>query len=222
MILCVIPARGGSKGIPRKNLVPVGGKPLIVWSLQHAAESQYIDEVVVSTDCQEIADVCSQWGATIYWRSPETATDEATSESALREAIASYHHADLCVFLQATSPMRAQGDIDGAVQLLRAESRDSVFSGCRIEGYVWRTTTNPSVGLVPLHAQRVPRQINHVGNYEENGSIYVFRPEVLNRYHCRMGGSVVVYPMHPLDSFQIDEPEDIPLIESLMRLRGYL
>jgi len=222
MIVCVIPARGGSKGIPRKNIVRVGGKPLIAWTLEHSLESRYIDKIIVSTDCDEIAFVCGHYGVKIHHRSPETATDEATSESAVREVLASRHDAELCVFLQATSPLRAPGDIDGAIELLRDQGLDSVFSGRRVEGYLWRTTTNPLVGLVPLHSKRVTRQNREVDNYEENGSIYVFRPEVLDRYHCRLGGAIGVYPMHPLDSYQIDEPDDIPFIESLMRLRGYV
>jgi N-acylneuraminate cytidylyltransferase len=222
MILCIVPARGGSRGIPRKNVTPVGGKPLIAWTLEHARESRYIDEVIVSTDCDEIAFTCGHYGVTIHHRSPETATDTAASELALREVLASRHHVELCVFLQATSPMRAAGDIDGAITLLRQRGLDSVFSGRRVEGYLWRTTSNPLVGLVPLHSKRVTRQYSDVDSYEENGSIYVFQPQVLDRYRCRLGGAIGVYPMHPLDGYQIDEPQDIPFIESLMRLRGYV
>jgi CMP-N-acetylneuraminic acid synthetase len=91
-----------------------------------------------------------------------------------------------------------------------------MFSARRVEGYVWRVD-GPSV--VPMYTRRVRRQEHHGHNVEENGSMYLFKPEVLFANNDRLGGNIGCYEMHPLDSYQIDEPQDVPLIESLIRLR---
>ena len=212
MIPCIIPARGGSKGIPRKNVMPVGGKPLIAWSIEHAKASRCIDEVIVATDDQEIAEVALLYGAFVFWRSEESSTDNAPSEMVLQEVISEMGFADCeaIVFLQATSPIRQVGDIDKAVWLIRGGC-DSVASTRRIEGYTW-TDGKPDSKF------RVPRQ-ERPERDEENGSIYAFRPRVIEQYGNRLGGKTIMFRMHPLDSFQIDEPDDIPLIESIMEIR---
>lgn len=213
MIPCIIPARGGSKGIPRKNVLPVGGKPLIAWSIEHALAADCIGEVVVATDDTEIAEVALQYGAYVFWRSAKSATDDATSEMVLQEVITDLGYSDCkaIVFLQATSPIRPGGAIDSAIQLFRADHLDSMASVRRLEGYTW-TYDRPDIKT------RTPRQ-SRPQRYEENGSIYIFMPRVIEQYGHRLGGRTGIYEMHPLDSFQIDEPSDIALIESLMEIR---
>jgi len=218
VIPCIIPARGGSKGIRHKNIVPVHGKPLIAWSVEQALASRLVSEVCVATDCQQIVDAVPD-GAVIHWRSQESAMDDAPSEHVLREVVdARYRDADAVVFLQATSPMRAMHDIDSAIGVFVATGADSLFSARTIHGYTWE---QHSTAIVPRYSQRRRRQDDEVQRLEENGSIYIFRPGVLEQYHNRLGGKVAVWPMHPLDSFQIDEPDDVRLIESLMEIRGY-
>ncbi len=218
MIPCIIPARGGSKGIPHKNIVEVGGLPLIAWSIQQAVDSSAIDRVLVTTDDREIADCASRYGAEVFWRSEHTATDTATSESALLEVIVQkeWQQAAAIVFLQATSPLRQPGDIDSAVELVTSGHADSVFSGRLVEGYCWKRS---EAGCYPTYIQRTPRQQRSVRTIEENGSIYVFRPDILLHGGSRLGGKVLPYIMHPLDSYQIDEPADIHLLEQLMEVR---
>lgn len=218
MIACVIPARGGSKGIPGKNLVPVAGKPLIEWSIRQAQHAELVDEVCVATDDEIISRTAISCNARVYRRSKASATDDAPSELSLVEVVQSWYPlAEAIVFLQATSPSRAAGDIDGAVRLLRAGEYDSVFSVRRIIGYTWRQRNG---NLVAEYRQRLPRQQLKEVHYEENGSIYVFRPQLLLRTNNRIGGKVAVYEMHSLDSYQIDEPEDVTLLDDLMRLRS--
>lgn len=213
MIPCIIPARGKSKGIPRKNVVLVGGKPLIAWSIEQALAAREVDRVIVATDDNEIADVARDCGAAVYWRSQESATDNAPSEMVLQEVIASQglSECEAIVFLQATSPIRQQGEIDAVCKWMRRGSVDSVFSARKIEGYTWS-------GGIPDFTNRLPRQ-SRGERHEENGSIYAFRPNVIEQYGNRLGGKVGIFEMHPLDSFQIDEPSDIALIESLMEIR---
>lgn len=218
MISCIIPARGGSKGIPRKNILEIAGKPLIAWSIEQARAARLVDEVWVSTDDGEIAEVSRSYGAEIWRRYQETATDTATSESAIAEWMRHmrYESNHVIVFLQATSPVRQRCDIDNAIQALLATQADSVFSARIVEGYVWKQCEGV---LSAQYSRRVPRQFNSVRTLEENGSVYVFRTDVLKTYNSRLGGHIEPYVMHPLDSFQLDEPSDIPLIEQLLELR---
>lgn len=220
MILCIIPARGGSKGIPGKNLIPLGGKPLIEWSIEQALCSSLIDQVCVATDSDEIAEVAEGYGynAQVHRRSERSARDHAPSEEVLCEVLRRprYRDVELVVFLQATSPIRQPSDIDRAITSLQVENADSLFSARVVQGYTWRDgpgTVNPT------YSRRLPRQSEATRVLEENGSIYIFRPEILFTTGLRLGGKIVAYEMSALDSFQIDEPEDVPLIESLLEVR---
>lgn len=216
MITCIIPARGGSKGIPKKNIAPVCGRPLIAWSIEQALCSRLVDEVIVSTDSHEIGEVAVSCGAQWMLRSDLTATDTASSESCLLECLNVLdREPNLIVFLQATSPIRQPGDIDGAIEELHRHKLDSVFSARHIEGYTW--TVGQSV--TPNYVHRNMRQVQSVRRLEENGSIYVFRPWVLRKYGARLGGNIGFYEMHPMDSFQVDEPRDVELIEQAMQVR---
>jgi len=218
MIRCIIPARGGSKGIPKKNILPIAGKPLIAWSIEQAKASLLIGEVWVSTDDDEIAEVARACGAEVWRRDPETATDTASSESCLIDWMQGFDRdrSEAIVFLQATSPVRQPDDIDNAIRLLRETQADSVFSARIVEGYTWSQVDGMRVRAT---YQRTPRQLSRSRTLEENGSIYVFRPRVMEMHGMRIGGHVEPYIMHPLDSFQLDEPCDIPLIEQMLELR---
>ena len=219
--LAIIPARGGSKGIPRKNLAPVGGRPLLSYTVGQALAAGSVDRVVVSTDDAEIADVARADGAEVVRRPPELAGDLASSEGALLHVLDTLategYEPDLVVFLQATSPLRQPDDIDRAVELLLREGADSLFSGCPMHGFVWR---HGSGSLTPLTYDPTARQMRQeIGtDYVENGSIYVTRRELLRREANRLGGRMAVYPMDPLSIFQIDEPADLGLVEKLMTL----
>lgn len=225
MIVAVIPARGGSKGIPRKNLLPVGGLPLIAHSILHARRSRHVDRVVVSTDDDEIAQVATDYGAVVAPRPAELADDHAASEPAVRHALDAVRAEDdaeieMVVFLQATSPLRQPGDIDGAIDRVRAEGADSLFSACHQHGFVWRASAAGLESLTYDFRNRRRRQDLMGEDWQENGSFYVFRPWVLDELGNRLGGKVTVWPMHPLDSFQVDEPGDLELIATLLALRG--
>ncbi len=221
-ILCIIPARGGSKGIPRKNIIPVAGKPLIAWSIQTALAATTINRLIVSTDDDEIAAVSESYGAEIIHRPAKLANDTASSESALQHvldelAAREHYQPDLVVFLQATSPYRLPADIDGAVNLLLQENYDSVFSACP-EHFIGRWGQDENGCARPLNfdpANRPRRQDSHI-EYLENGSIYVFKPHVLKETGARMAGRIGLYPMPMERSFQIDAPEDLELFDKLM------
>ncbi len=225
-ILAIIPARGGSKGIPRKNLRLLAGKPLVAHSIEHARQARRVSRVVVSTDDPEIAAVSEQYGAEVVWRPAELATDTAPSESALRHVLDYLdenegYQPDLVVFLQATSPCRLPQDIDGAVQTLLERQADSVFSACA-EHFTGRWRVNPDGTALPLNFEpgRRPRRQEYPIEYLENGSIYVFRPWVLRQTGNRMGGKIAIYEMPALRSFQVDELAELQFMEQLLAVQS--
>jgi N-acylneuraminate cytidylyltransferase len=224
-VICVIPARGGSKGIPGKNIRPLGGKPLLAWSIEQARQTPRISRVFVSTDSEEIAKVARQFEAEVIQRPAEISGDTASSESCLVHAL-DYIKAkenlepDLMVFLQPTSPLREADDIQKAIETLEREQADSLFSACRVEGFVWRVEKDGAARSFTYDHQNRPRRQDAPEDLIENGSIYIFKPGVLRQFNNRLGGKISVYRMPALNSFQIDEPADLELIEQLMAVRS--
>ena len=133
----VIPARGGSKGIPRKNIRPFAGKPLIAWSIEAALAARGLDRVAVSTEDAEIAEVAARFGAEVLWRPAELATDEATTIAVLTHIAATVPEAETFVVLQPTSPLRDDGLIESCLELYRAGGYDSLATGfyCKYQPY---------------------------------------------------------------------------------------
>jgi CMP-N-acetylneuraminic acid synthetase len=217
MIPAIILARGGSKGLPGKNLMHVGPRSLVGWSCYHAAQSDLVDRVIVSSDCQSIAaDGVTAGADKWHLRSPGASSDGASSEAALIEVCndLSLWSAECIVFLQPTSPLRQLHDIDEAIKLLRRDNLDSVFSGREVEGYGWFL----GKALTPCYQRRLRRQDRPVRSIEENGSIYVFRPRILSEFGERLGGKVGCYLMRPQDSFQVDDQADLQLCRELYRV----
>ncbi len=222
-ILALIPARGGSKGIPGKNARLVAGKPLVAHSIEQARQTAAVDRVVVSTDDEIIAGIARELGAAVIHRPADISGDEASSESALIHALDHLEQEEgyvpeLVLFLQATSPLRQPHDLARAIDTLHEEQADSLFSACPVHGFVWRLNARGLNSVSYDFENRLRRQ--DLGeDLLENGSIYLFKPWVLRRHGNRLGGRIAVHRMDPLDSFQIDEPEDLPRMEQLFQLR---
>jgi len=220
-VVAVIPARGGSERIPRKNLLPVGGLPLVAHTIRHALAAETVDDVVVSTDDTAIGDVAAAEGARVVMRPSELATAQATSESALLHTLDQLDtEPELVVFLQATSPVRRPGDIDAAIALQRRLDVDTVFSAVRDRALYWRLEQD---GPVPANydVQERRREQDMAPQMRENGSIYVVRTSHLRATGNRLGGTTGVYEMEPWTSVQIDEPEDVELAEWILGRPGY-
>lgn len=222
MTCVIIPARGGSKGLPRKNILPLRGRPLIEHTVDYAIRSASIHKVYVSTDCDEIAFVARQAGAEVIKRPLLTATDNASSESALIHAldqltIREGSEPRRIVFLQATSPFRPPDALEEALYQFDREQADSLFSACRLEGFVWRSDETGLRSFTYDHHNR-PRRQDAPEDLVENGSIYIFKPWVLRRLGNRLGGRISVYRMPWRYSFQIDSSEDLALLDALIRI----
>jgi CMP-N,N'-diacetyllegionaminic acid synthase len=224
-VLCIIPARGGSVRLPRKNLMPVAGQPLLAYSLIHARTAQLVDETVISTDDDEIASLGRRYGADIVMRPPELSEHTSTSESALLHVLDARHdegrgEPDLVVFLQCTSPVRRLNDIDNAIRLLRTSEADSVFSACENSRLIWGMEDEEPVALNYDWKKR-KREQEMARQYRENGSIYIFTPALLRKTGNRMGGRKRIYEMDYWSSFQLDLPEHAELLDWILQRPEY-
>jgi len=222
-IIAIIPARGGSKGVPRKNIRLLAGKPVVGYTIEHALQARQVSRTIVSTDDVEIAKVGRQYGAEVVMRPPELATDTARSEPVLLHVLSFLEQTEgympwLVILLQPTSPLRQPSDIDNAIDTLNAAGADSLFSCCRSHNFYWRLEDGQPIS-VNYDYQHRPRRQDFTPEYIENGSIYVTKPEILKKCENFLGGRIAFYEMSPLDSFQIDTEEDFLLVEQLYYLR---
>jgi len=223
--LAIIPARGGSKGLLRKNLLPIGGKPLLAHSILAAKESQRVNRVVVSTEDDEIASVAKTWGAEVVQRPFDLATDEAPTDPVLEHALLHLEetegfHADLVVLLQPTSPIRTPGLVDACISHLEASGSDSLLTVFEGHHFYWRRKTD---GLIanydPVYRPRrqdipVEEQI-----MLENGSVYVTRRDTFLEYHSRLAGKIEWFVMSAEESLEIDSPTHLAMAEMIIRSR---
>jgi N-acylneuraminate cytidylyltransferase len=219
--LAIIPARGGSKGIPRKNVRPLAGRPLIAYNIQQALGSRYVNRLVVSTDDPEIAAVAQEYGAEVVWRPAEISGDSASSELALLHVLETLqerenYQPDILVFLQCTSPLTLAEDIDGTVQELLEQDADSALAVIPFHYFLWRQVAGDAVGINHDKGVRPLRQ-EREAQYLETGAVYVMRvPGFLQSRH-RFFGKTAMYVMSAERRLEIDDPVDFEVAEVLLR-----
>jgi YrbI family 3-deoxy-D-manno-octulosonate 8-phosphate phosphatase len=223
--IAIIPARGGSERIARKNLLPLAGLPLLAHSIRHARVADGVQQVYVTTDDEEIAAVARRFGAEVVHRPAELASPTATSESALLHVLDERLAAGLAdpervVFLQCTSPVRRRGDIDAAIETLRARQADSLFSACAFHRLIW-ADRDGRLESINYDYHRRQREQDMRTQWRENGSIYVTQTDLLREKQNRLGGKIAVYPMDYFAGFQVDEPEHLELIRWIMARPAY-
>ncbi len=221
-VLAVIPARGGSKGIPRKNVLRVGGVPLVGRSILAAIQADRVTRVVVSTDDPQIEQVARRYGAEVVTRPPEISGDSASSESALLHVLDTLrnregYEPDLLVFLQCTSPLTEPEDIDGTVAALLDRNGDSALAVVPFHYFIWQERDDGSAeGVNHDKSVRQMRQ-DRTPEFLEAGSVYVMKADGFRRVGHRFFGKTVLHPTPPLRRWEIDDPEDLPVAESLAR-----
>lgn len=214
--IAIIPARGGSKGVPRKNVRPLCGKPLIVWSIESARAAKSVSRVVVSTDDPEIAVVSQRAGAEVVWRPAELSSDYAPSEAALLHALQVLGISEgALAFIQCTAPLLLPADIDGTVAALHGA--DSAFTATPAHRFLWRSSPE---GAVPLGHDRAARPLRQqmAGEYMEVGAVYAVRIERFLSEKTRFAGRSAIYPLPQERSLEIDTETDFRLAEALMRV----
>jgi CMP-N,N'-diacetyllegionaminic acid synthase len=222
-VLCIIPARGGSKRLPGKNLAPLAGKPLVAHSIEQALAAPSVERVVVSTDDPEIARAARERGAEVIERPAELATDEAPSEGALLHALDTLearegYVPDLLLFLQATVPVRRPEDLEAAIATLEREGADSLLSVVESRRFHWREDVG-GARPVDYDPRRRPRSQERQPDLVENGSIYLVRPAVLRREGCRLGGRIALYRMGAESAVDVDGPLDLALCAAALSWR---
>jgi N-acylneuraminate cytidylyltransferase len=223
-VVAIIPARGGSKGLPRKNIRLVAGRPLLAWTIEDARESTRVDRVFVSTEDAEIARVARENGSEVIDRPADLARDETSSEAVLIHALEAIEaggggEPDLMVFLQATSPVRTGADIDAAVAQFESAGADSLLSVSPSHAFLWREVGGLGVPVNHDYRKRMRRQ-DLPPQYRENGSLYVFKPWVLKQGNNRLGGRIVLYRMSEEAGIDIDSESDLEIAAAALRRRA--
>ncbi|WP_203579262.1 acylneuraminate cytidylyltransferase [Microbacterium hibisci] len=221
-VVAVIPARGGSKGVVRKNLQRVGGVPLVARAVSAARHCPAIDRVVVTTDDGDIAAVAAEWGAEVVERPAELAGDEASSESALLHALEVLEERNVevgvVVFLQATSPFIDVDALRGAVQLVRSRRRDSVFSAVETYGFLWQKGAGGAAEAVNHDVDVRPRRQDREPHYLETGAFYVMRAAGFRASRHRFFGSVGIAEVAPRTAIEIDTLDELELARRIAAL----
>jgi len=227
-LLAVIPARGGSKGLPRKNVLPLGGKPLIAWSIEQALESDFVSHIIVSTEDEEIAEVAQAYGAKVpFMRPEELASDTASGTDVLVHALKNaqeYYEMefDWVLLLQPTSPLRSKEDITAAVQMAEKGGVDAVIGLKEVSEYPqWmkRKSENGRIFdyLDGAHKPSTRQELDVP--YIVNGAIYLIRSSMLLEKGDFYAGVTKGYVMPKKRSVDIDDLMDFKMAEWLLQNR---
>lgn len=204
-VLAVIPARGGSKGVPGKNIKPIAGKPLLAWTIEHALAAKTIDRVVVSTEDPKIAAVARKWGAEVLDRPKRLATDKADTLPVLQHALRECP-ADVLVVLQCTSPIRSKGLVDRCVAKFLRTKADSLGTIHHDHSYEYGAE-------MPRRQEIRPRLV-------DNGSVYVNKASLVLKGD-RIGRRFATLETSRVEGFEIDEPFDFWLCEKILLERRH-
>jgi len=220
-IVAIILARGGSKGVPKKNVIDFCGKPLIAWTIDNCIKGG-ANSVWVSSDSDEILEISSKYGANKIKRPNEIAGDFATSETAWLHAIdyieLKEEKIDWVIAPQVTSPLREANDISKAITLAKENIHDSFFS-CSIaeDLFFWQKDINGKLESVNYDWRNRKRRQDITKQYIENGSFYLFKPQVLRDTNNRFGSNIGLVEMEFWKMFEIDSYEDLKMCSALMR-----
>ena len=217
--LGIVPARGGSKRLPRKNMLDLCGKPLIAWSIEAGLNSKYIDKVVVSSDDDEILNISSNFGAETIKRPVELASDTATTFDAIKHTIENVEKYDYIVLLQPTSPLRNAKHIDEAIELLEIKNADAVVSVCEMDHSPLWSNTLPEDGNMRsfLREEILNKRSQDLEKYYRlNGAIYICKTEkLLENKSFFLKENIFAYKMDGKNSIDIDEEIDFKIAQVL-------
>ncbi|MGW6803057.1 cytidylyltransferase domain-containing protein [Streptomyces sp. NPDC055039] len=229
-VLAVIPARGGSKGVPAKNLAPVGGVPLVVRAVRACLAARRVTDVVVSTDDAAIADAARSAGAEVVLRPAAIAGDTATSEAAVLHAMDAYgamrgRTAEVVLLVQCTSPFITADDLDGVAGAVTEDGADSALTVAPTHGFIWRQDSAGSAdagasggyGVNHDKANR-PRRQDRPQEYLETGAAYAMRAEGFRAAKHRFFGHTALVSTDPARVLEIDDPHDLARARALAPL----
>lgn len=221
-IVAVIPARGGSVSIPKKNIKMLAGRPLIDWVIKPALHSGIFAEVWCSTDDDEIAKVAEESGARVHRRAAETATNTASTESALVDFVEAHPEYDVLCLIQATSPLLTPDDFKKGWATMASTGADSLVTAVRAHRFLW--SVDPATGLAsaknyePL--QR-PRRQDWNGELIENGAFYMTKRAIMEEHKCRLGGKMCLHEMEEHTLTELDSLVDWQIVSHMVDSYGY-
>jgi CMP-N,N'-diacetyllegionaminic acid synthase len=228
-VLGVITARGGSKGIPRKNLASVLGKPLLAYTAEVALAAGRLSRVILTTDDEEIAAVGRQYGLEVpFLRPAELARDHTPSLPVVQHSVQWMEERgcrfDAICLLEPTTPMRRAADIDACIGLMEHSGADSVVSVLPVPHHynphwVYFPSVDGSLRLSTGEMAPIPRRQELPEAFHREGSIYIVRREVLMVGNSLYGDRLVGYAMDPAESVTIDEPNDLKVLEQMLEAR---
>lgn len=228
-VLAVITARGGSKGLPGKNVCPLRGRPLIAWTVDAARHSRLLTRTIVSTDDSEIARAARACGGEVPFLRPARLAEDATAhvpvlEHALEWARATGMEPDYLLVLQPTSPLRTAGDIDAAIEIAEARRPEAVVSVSPVHPHPWLAHRLAADGMLePFMADREAagrRRQDLPAAYALNGAIYLITPLALRTYGTFCPPAALGYVMPAERSIDIDDAHDLLVAEALLNARG--
>jgi CMP-N-acetylneuraminic acid synthetase len=228
-VLGVVPARGGSKGIHRKNLQRLCGRPLLAYTADAALGSRLLTHVILSTDDQQIADVGRSCGLDVpFLRPPELARDDTPTLPVIQHAVrvleAAGQRFDAVCILQPTAPFRRAEFIDGCIAALRDSDADAIVTVLpvpEVHNPHWVYFEGPDGALRLSTGEAVPiaRRQDLPPAYHREGSVYVTRRDVLMEQNSIFGSRLIGFPIQPQDSIDINDPDDLARAEEILRNR---
>jgi CMP-N-acetylneuraminic acid synthetase len=212
----LVPLRIGSKGIEKKNIKNLAGKPLCEWVIKAAFDANNIGSIYVSTESDEIKQVIDSlgMGIKIIHRPDKLASDTASTESVMLHAL-NYIDSDYLVTIQATSPLLTSEDLDMACLKFEKNGYDSLLSATRTKHFIWTEDARP----LNYNPKTRPRRQDFLGSFVENGAFYISGCEQLARTEVRLHGNIGIYEMLAETQIEIDTPEDWKIIEPILSER---
>lgn len=222
-ILALILARGGSKGLPGKNILPLKDKPLIAWTIESAKKSKYIDRIVLSTDSNEIAEVAQKFGCDVpFMRPAELAKDSTPSIDPIIHALQALpREFDSVLILQPTSPLRSTDDIDGIIEYFYTEQASTAVSVTEVESHPYWTFRIEGAKLVPFidDGLKATRRQDLPPAYSINGALYLTKTDFVLKNRALIDPQTIAYKMPQERSIDIDTGEDLALCEFYLQKR---
>ncbi|MCG6167602.1 acylneuraminate cytidylyltransferase family protein [Leptospira sp. FAT2] len=223
-VLAIVPARAGSKRIPNKNTVEIEKKPLIVWSLEAAKKSRYIDKIVISTDDPKIISIAKEIGIEIPFIRPKELSEDSTPTIDVLKHVIQFMRErgevfDLIILLQPTSPLRTHEDIDAALEEMLSKSANSIISVNEMDHPVeWINTLPSDLSMVNFLKNKEKRSQEYLKQYRLNGAIYISKTlPLLEQNTFFQSEKTYAFIMEPDKSIDIDTPYDLKIASLLLK-----
>jgi N-acylneuraminate cytidylyltransferase len=224
-VVAFIPARGGSKGLPKKNIRLLAGKPLIAWSIEQALASELIDRVIVSTDCPEIASISKQYGAEVPFLRPDSISgDKSTTEAAMLHCCRFLDEKnelpELFILVQATSPIRSENQFDNAIIEFKNNNYDSLLTVSKSHRFTWKRPLNPVASYDYMNRPRRQDIRESDQEYLETGSFYITKTKLLQESKNRLVGKIGMFEVSEDESHEIDSLVDFKITEEIFKIKN--